>query len=45
MLCFVVAMLEVKLLCHVVAMLVDAKMLVCFMFSVDIMPCLVSDMS
>ena len=44
MLCFVVAMLEINLLCHVVAMLVDAMMLVGFMSSVDIMPCLVSDM-
>ena len=44
MLCFAIAMLEVKLIYHVVALLVDVMMLVWFMSSVDIMPCLVSDM-
>ena len=33
MICFVVSMLEVNLLCHVVAMLVDAMML--FMLSLN----------
>ena len=45
MLCFAVAMLEVNLLYHVVAMLVDALLLVLLMSWVDIMPCLVSNMS